>query len=119
MAERDTTNLPFKVYTFATALSAPGTTNTEKRVVSSKSCTFVYTITAVDTTLAVAVQVSADGTNWGIDPKTPVVSHTANGTYAQTFVGAAPYVALVFVSESGGDSSGVVTINGAFVQRHN
>lgn len=119
MAERNTTNLPFTVYSFSTALSAPGTTNTEKKVVSAKSCTFVYTITAIDTNLVVAIEQSADGTNWGIDPLRPAVTHSANGTFTQTWLGASPYVALVFVSESGGDSSGVVTINGAFVQRHN
>ena len=115
MAERDTTNLPMKVYTFATTLTAPGNTNTEKRVVSKKSCTFVYTLATVDTNAVIGVHVSADGTNFGADPKSPDVTHTANGTFALTFTGAAPYVALVFVSESGGTAA-VITVRGAFVE---
>ena len=106
-------NKPMKVYTFANTLAAAGNTNTEKRVVCTKSVTFVYTIASINTNVDIAIQVSADGTNFGIDPLRPVVQHTANGTYAQTFVGAAPYVSLVFVAESGGTDV-VITIRGAF-----
>ena len=107
-------NLPMKVYTFADTLIAPADdTNEEKRIVVTKSCTFVYTVSAIDTNVDVAVEISADGTNWGIDPLRPVIQHTANGTYTQTYQGSAPYVALFLVAETGGTAV-VVTVQGAF-----
>ena len=116
MAERNTTNLPMKVYNFATTLKAPADkTNSEKRIVVTKGCTFVYTVSAIDTNVDVAVEVSADGTNFGIDPIRPVVQHTANGTFTQTYIGAAPYVALFLTAETGGTAV-VVTVEGAFSQ---
>ena len=110
-------NLPMKVYpAFATTLIAPGeSTNDDNRVVSTKSCTFVYTLATVDTSATIGIHVSTDGTNFGADPKSPDVVHTANGTFALTFTGAAPYVALVFVAEVGGTAA-VITVRGAIAQ---
>jgi len=121
MAERDTTKLPgMSTYAaFDTTLVAPGdTTNDENRVVSRFSCTFIYTIASIDTNVTMGIHVSTDGTNFGADPKSPDITHTVNDTHALTFTGASPYVALVFVAETGGTDA-VITVNGAVIATRN
>jgi hypothetical protein len=109
------THLPLQTHTFANTLTAPAaTSNTEKRVICENKALFVYTIATINTTAVVGLRVSMDGTNWGTAPGVADVSHTTNGTYALQFTGCAPYVALLFVSETGGTAA-VITIQGAYV----
>ena len=77
---------------------------------STKSYTFMVTVTEIDTNVVVRLDGSIDGTNYA-----PIISTqtiTSNGTYVYS-VSDRPvkFIKGVFVSESGGDNSATVTFN--------
>ncbi len=105
-------NLPLNKKLYSTTLVAPNdTTNTEKRLLCERQVLFVYTVAAIDTNVVLAIRVSFDGTNWGTVATS--ATHTANGTFALTWLGGAPYVDLTFVSEAGGTAA-VITVQGSY-----
>lgn len=116
MAERNTRNFPngASVRTgFSTTLTTPGeTTSADRKIGFSNGIIWVYTITEIDTSVTMIMNVGFDGTTYGADPDSSV-AHTANGTYAMTYLGTVPFARLEFDAEAGGDSSAIITVNAA------
>ena len=116
MAERSTTNFPgggSAKTGFSTTLVAPGdTTKADRNVSFRNGIIWIYTIATIDTNVTMAINVSLEDTDYGRDPASEVV-HTANGTYALKYLGAAPWSALEFDAETGGTGA-VITVIGAY-----
>lgn len=107
-----TTNLPLNRKLYSDTLVAPAEkTDDEKRALCEEFILYVYTVATINTNVVLTIQVSFDGTNWGT--VTTSATHTANGTFALTYTGAAPYVTLNFESESGGTAA-VITVRGSY-----
>ena len=107
-----TTNLPLNKKLYADTLLVPAEkTNDEKRTLCENFIVFVYTVASIDTNVVLTIQVSFDGTNWGT--VTTSATHIANGTFALTYTGAAPYVTLNFESETGGTAA-IITVRGSY-----
>ena len=97
-----------------TALTAPGN-GTSLQVASNnffatKDYTLIVTVAEIDTNVIVRLEGSSDGTNYA-----PIIANTtitANGSTSYSVSGRpVKFIRGVFVSESGGDSSAVVTFN--------